>query len=162
MYQDITFDGGLIHIISSDFGPPLRIRDAFTKNQEYLGNVLVEALYLTGMMNEIEVAKDITIFAPTDEAFHNVGSIFDGMDMDELKRILGYHIVLGNVTYAGTIAPMSSNWSISQTTLSGKNLDVTHLQSDDPAAKDWGLRAGGSYTVNSDYMIQNGNIIPIG
>ena len=29
----------------------------------------MEALYLTGMMNEIEAAKDVTIFAPTDEAF---------------------------------------------------------------------------------------------
>jgi uncharacterized surface protein with fasciclin (FAS1) repeats len=113
------------------------------------------------MMDEIEAAKDVTIFAPTDLAFYAVGTVFDGMTMDELKSILGYHVVVGNVTYASTIAPVSLNWSVSQATLSGENLEVKHLQNDDPANPDLGLRAGGRITQDFDYIIQNGNIIPI-
>jgi uncharacterized surface protein with fasciclin (FAS1) repeats len=162
VYEDIPFDNGIIHVISNSFGPPLRARDVFSKYQSILGTVLVQALYLTGMMDELEATKDFTLFAPSDAAFYNVGSIFDGMTMDELKDVLGYHIVMGNVTYSTAIAPDSLEWSISQTTLSKKTLEVASIQTNDSDNVDRCLMAGGVYATVRDYMVQNGNIVAIG
>lgn len=119
---------------------------------------MVEALYLTGLMHDVLAAEDLMLLAPSDAAFHEIGSVFDGMSLDKLKEIIGYHIIVGNVTYADAIPPNSPTWSSDTKTMSSKTLNLTHTGGD-PSITRQGLlfnQVGSDYT---DIFISNGNIL---
>jgi uncharacterized surface protein with fasciclin (FAS1) repeats len=131
----LQFDGGLIHIIDAVLIPPGSAHEEIPQVHSITGypfpadtSVLSEALYLTGLMSELESRKDITLLVPYDAAFYNIGSVFDGMTMEELRQILGYLIITDNSIYADAISPLKPSFSYMATTLSNKMVNVTHEQ----------------------------------
>ncbi|TID14374.1 TGF beta induced protein ig-h3 precursor [Venturia nashicola] len=54
---------------------------------------LVEALKKAGLVATVDGLKDVTIFAPTNEAFTKVASTTAGLSKEALGAILKYHVV---------------------------------------------------------------------
>lgn len=55
--------------------------------------------------NYVDTQTDLTIFAPRNDAFQNIGSSLRNMSSHELAKILDYHIVNGShfVGYSSTL-----------------------------------------------------------
>lgn len=61
---------------------------------------LIKVAEAAGLLDTIEHADSLTVFAPTDDAFNNLPqSTFDELlqDIPKLKRIVAYHAVFGDV-----------------------------------------------------------------
>lgn len=114
-------------------------------------------------METLASLSDVTILAPADSAFAKIGSVFDGITMDKLKKILGYHVLVGNVSYHDTIPPMSPSWTrLADTLTAGKRVNITHK----PIALDaeTGLRnlyLDKVLAYNGDLLTSNGNLVGI-
>lgn len=154
--KDVPFDGGLIHIVDNVLELPQNFRKVISNmttlsDDERAGtSVFQEALWVVNMTYEIESIQNITILAPSDSDFYNIGSIFDGMSKDDLRRLLSYHILMNNITYIDNrLSLQDSSWSAP--TLAGKHVNVT-----------FGGRSFDSVArQSSNNWITNGNIISI-
>lgn len=99
--SDIVFQGGLIHIVDNLLIPPARLRrtaDAF-RVTSFLGG-----LYAADLMPEMEDRRNVTIFAPQDQAFDLVGGSLDQLDNETLARIMGYHVVPNQVLVSSSLS----------------------------------------------------------
>lgn len=112
---------------------------------------MLEALQTAGLLDEFQAAKDVTLFVPYDAAWYKVGSIFDGMSVNDLRDLLRYHMVQGNVTYAAELENGGNNVYLNLTTMQGSSVAFTY---------------DGAFWVNNnvladrdDGFIANGNII---
>lgn len=98
--SDIVFKGGLIHVVDNLLIPPARLdetTDAF-KLPSFLG-----ALYAADMMPDVAERKNVTIFAPQDQALGLVGGSLDNLDDEELQRVMGYHVVPNQVLVSSAL-----------------------------------------------------------
>ncbi|KAI9172282.1 Fasciclin-like arabinogalactan protein [Paramyrothecium foliicola] len=88
--RDIAFQGGVIHIVDNLLIPPARLDETAKAFQipSFLGG-----LYAADLMPDVANRKSITVFAPQDTAFEAVGGTLEGLDADELVRVLGYHVI---------------------------------------------------------------------
>merc|ERR1711988_699547 len=64
-------------------------------------------------------SEDLTIFAPSNSAFQDIGSLTGNLTMDMLADILSYHVIEGTVAYSSDL----SNTSL--TTLQGDDVEIT-------------------------------------
>lgn len=152
--QDQEFDGGLVHILNSYLLPPASLHATLDRAWiDEPSSIFEEALHLTGLMSEIEALGDVTVFAPSNDALYEVGSIFNGMSKDELKALVSYHVIIGNTTYSGAIGSEPSNWTWDAQTLAKKELKVRFIGTS--------LYADSAYAFG-DFMIANGNAFSIG
>jgi len=101
---------------------------------------LVSALKTAGLVDTLDSAPAITVFAPTDTAFKNVDAQTLMMAKEhpqtELKPLLEYHVVSGQLTPDQLVG--------SHQTLQGQSLTVAG--------------SGGEYAVNGTAKIVCGNI----
>ena len=88
--SDIAFQGGLIHIVDNLLIPPARL--GVTSEAFQIPNFL-GGLYAAGIMPAVANRKNITVFAPRDEAFELVGGSLLDLDGEELARVMGYHVI---------------------------------------------------------------------
>lgn len=83
------FDGGYIQVIDSVLHPPESFEstamNAYTDLREF-----VEALARTGVWEFLDTRADVTVFAPTNEAFKRIADY--PMDSLKLQQVLRYHI----------------------------------------------------------------------
>ena len=115
--QDRNFTGGVVHIIDRVLTFPPNVLDTAL------------ALNLTsfrGAVNateQIEKANDrnVTIFAPNNEAFNRIGSALANLSTDDLRGIVEYHIV-NSVHYS----PSLTNGTTLRSEDDGKELRITH------------------------------------
>jgi uncharacterized surface protein with fasciclin (FAS1) repeats len=98
---DIVFKGGLIHIVDSLLIPPARLGETSHAFQlpSFLG-----ALHAADLMPGIAERKNVTIFAPQNKALSLVGGSLDNLDQEELKRVMGYHIVPNQVLVSSSLS----------------------------------------------------------
>lgn len=115
--QDVNFTGGVIHIVDSVLMVPENVYD--TAGAANL-TALRGAANATDLLNTLNETPDITIFAPTNEAFNSVEDSLKNVAADELKKVLGYHVVVGTVGYSSIL----ENGTTLETS-SGGNLTVT-------------------------------------
>lgn len=105
--EDLPFDNGLIQVIDSVMRVPETLestaRSAYTDLTAFVG-----ALYATDLMSEVAQQKDVTIFAPHNAAFQQLAGTFANTDKEELKRILRYHIVPGQLSHVWELKNASS------------------------------------------------------
>ena len=97
---DIAFQGGLVHVVDNLLIPPARLPDtteAF-RIPSFLGG-----LWAADLMPEIAERKNVTIFAPQNEALELVGGSLDDMNEETLKKIMGYHIVPNKVLVSSAL-----------------------------------------------------------
>jgi transforming growth factor-beta-induced protein len=108
----------------------------------------------------LATSKDITLFAPTDQAFRKLGrdlGIRPGgltpasictVDAGVLADILTYHVLPGRVTYAQALAAARTVDSV--TMLNGDQADI--------AARGWSFRIDGAKVIWPNIRASNGII----
>lgn len=91
---DIAFRGGLIQVVDNLLIPPAGLDETSLAFQiwSFLGG-----LYAADLMPDVAERRNVTIFAPQDEAFDLVGGTLEDMDVEALARVMGYHVVPGRV-----------------------------------------------------------------
>lgn len=97
---NVNFTGGTIHIIDNVLSIPQS--DAATLTSANLTS-LAEALTQANLVQTVSDLADVTIFAPSNEAFNAIGNLIGGLSADELTAILTYHVVPGRVLYSSLI-----------------------------------------------------------
>lgn len=114
-----SFAGGYIHII-----------DRFLVIPENLTNTAVQlnlqsavgALQVTNLSMPIDSMPDVTIFLPDNKAFQAIGGLLATSTIEELTRILEYHVVNGSVLYSTDLRNGST-----LTAMNGIGLDI-HIE----------------------------------
>ena len=98
---DIPFRGGLIQVVDNLLIPPARLGETSHAFQipSFLGG-----LYAADLMPGVAERRNITVFAPRDEAFDLVGGTLEGLDAEALARVMGYHIVPDRVLVSSDLA----------------------------------------------------------
>ncbi len=111
------FLGGIVHVIDTFLVPPRDfINTAPSFNLTAVGGAVTKAK----LNDYLDTTQDVTIFAPSSAAFQGVGSALVNMTIEELGKLLSYHVVNGTVGYSPTL----TNGTILKT-LQGGNLTIT-------------------------------------
>ena len=132
--QDLSFRGGIVHIIDSFLIPPQNfLNTVSTFNITAVGGAIANA----SIDNYVDTQKDLTIFAPNNDAFQNIGSSLASMSSQDLAKLLNYHVVNGSnfVGYSSSL----KNGTILKS-LQGGNLSI--------------ILASNSMFVNSARVVQ--------
>lgn len=96
----MNFTGGVIHVIDNLLTIPMNVSaTAVAANLTSLAGALMGAK----LVQTLDTAKDVTVFAPNNAAFQAIGSALPNMTTQELARILEYHVVNGTVGYSSTL-----------------------------------------------------------
>jgi len=103
------FTNGVMHIIDSVLTIPLN--PGFTAIDSNL-TALAGALTQTNLVNTVDNLKDVTIFAPSNEAFRDIGSATGSLTTQQLSSILTYHVIQGTVAYSPLIVQGLANTSV--------------------------------------------------
>jgi uncharacterized surface protein with fasciclin (FAS1) repeats len=115
--QDLNFTGGVIHVIDRFLVLPEVPSDTLTSAGL---SSLRGALNRTNLIEAVDTTPDVTIFAPSNEAFRNIGSAVANISDEDLASVLTYHVVNGTVGYS---SGLENNTVL--TTLNGANLTIT-------------------------------------
>lgn len=95
--------------------------------------ILMAAVKATEMDGILDKSGPFTVFAPSDKAFEKFSSakieeLINSKDKTELKSLLTYHIVAGNLSASKILRAMcKGNGKASFTTIQGKKL-VAHME----------------------------------
>ena len=117
LVQDVNFTGGVIHVIDRFLVLPEVPSDTLTTAGL---SSLRGALNQTDLIEAFDTTPDVTIFAPSNEAFRNIGSALANISNEDLASVLTYHVVNGTVGYS---SGLENNTVL--TTLNGANLTIT-------------------------------------
>jgi uncharacterized surface protein with fasciclin (FAS1) repeats len=98
--QDITFDGGVIHIIDSVLTLPLN--DPGTSKATNL-TALFNAVAKVSVGSSPREVRDTTIFAPNNAAFEAIGTAISNMSTNDLAKLLSNHVVQGPPVYYSSV-----------------------------------------------------------
>ena len=103
---DIEASNGVIHVIDSVILPPSDIVDTAIADGRF--TTLAAALQAAGLVETLKGEGAFTVFAPTDDAFAKlpagtVESLLMPENLEQLKQVLLYHVVAGNVFAADVV-----------------------------------------------------------
>jgi transforming growth factor-beta-induced protein len=137
------FTGGIMHIIDSVLSiPPPPSISTLDSNL----TALAGALKSTNLLTAVDDLKDVTIFAPSNKAFQNIGSVASTLTEQQLSGILEYHVINGTVGYSTLLTTGLANESFP--TLAGGNLMVS--------VEDGKLFLNSAEVVITDILTSNG------
>lgn len=111
---DIAFDGGVVHVIDKVLTIPMS--PSVTATNMGLTS-LAGALTKTNMVMAVDSLSDATIFAPSNQAFENIGSAAESASVMDLSTILSYHLLHG-----GDMAMFSTNLLMGSSAMSGTTM----------------------------------------
>ncbi|KAL6354940.1 hypothetical protein LRP88_12298 [Fusarium phalaenopsidis] len=98
--NNLNFTGGTIHIINRVLSIPKNLTDtAIAANLSAVVGAFTEA----DLGEDVIEEKNITVFAPNNAAFADIGSVVGNLSSDDLESILKYHVVNGTVGYSSTL-----------------------------------------------------------
>lgn len=83
---------------------------------------LAGALKSTNLLTAVDSLKDVTIFAPSNDAFAAISSDTSTLTTQQLAGILEYHVINGSVAYSSLITTSLANQSFP--TLAGGSVNV--------------------------------------
>ena len=95
--QDIEFDGGIVHIIDTVLTIPENV--TATAAAADLSE-LVDAVTAAGLGETIDSLEEVTVFAPSNEAFEAISDTVAELSEEELAEVLQYHVIDGTVGYS--------------------------------------------------------------
>jgi transforming growth factor-beta-induced protein len=99
-YQDVAFDGGVIHVIDT----VLTIPESPSATAEAAGlTSLASALTSAGLVSTVDGLHDVTIFAPTNAAFAAIADTTAKLTKKQLTEVLTYHVISEAVAYSTTL-----------------------------------------------------------
>lgn len=137
--KDISFQGGMIQIVDNLLLPPTKLSKT---TQAFQAESFLASLYAAKAMPGIDNTQNITVFVPQDAAIQAVGGTLENFDLDNLSRIVNYHIVPNQVLSFA----MLTNGSILETTTkdaAGANDEMLTVR-----------QAGNNKFVNSAQIVQ--------
>jgi hypothetical protein len=83
------------------------------------------ALIEADLVEAVATAEDVTVFAPTNQAFEAIASVLDEATPELLAAVLQYHVVAGTIGYSSTLENDTQ-----LETLAGPSVNVTILDGD--------------------------------
>jgi Fasciclin domain len=107
----------VIHVIDRFLVLPEVVSDTLTTANL---TSLRGALNDTNLLEAVDTTPDVTIFAPSTQAFQDIGSALGNLSTEDIANILTYHVVNGTVGYSSGIENGTT-----LTTLNGQNLTIT-------------------------------------
>jgi uncharacterized surface protein with fasciclin (FAS1) repeats len=137
---DISFDGGVIHVIDTVLTLP---RDILTTARAARLTDLLELAAEVGLAAALVETKDITVFAPTNAAFEAAGADLENLDSEGVRNVLGAHVVAGTVGYSSNLKDGDV-----LTTLSGGIINI--------AIRDGAVFANDVQVTTPDVLVANG------
>ncbi|KAK4032119.1 FAS1 domain-containing protein [Parachaetomium inaequale] len=136
---DFNFVGGTLHIIDTVLTIPGSLTDTLIAGGL---TAAVGALRRAGVETPLNTASDVTVFVPSNDAFNAIGSLVNGMTLEQLTAVLNYHVVQGKVLYSQLIAAGT------QLTAEGASLNFR--------IQNGGLFVNSARVVASDILVGNG------
>merc|ERR1712032_705910 len=113
---NVNYTNGVVHIIDE----VLMIPGNLTSTAQNANlTAFLGAAQNASVAQTLLGAEDLTIFAPSNAAFQDIGSLTSNLTMDQLANILSYHVIEGTVAYSSDL----SNTSL--TTLQGDDVEIT-------------------------------------
>jgi len=113
---NVNYTNGVVHIIDD----VLMIPGNLTSTAQNANlTAFLGAAENASVASTLLGAEDLTIFAPSNSAFQDIGSLTSNLTMDQLANILSYHVIEGTVAYSSDL----SNTSL--TTLQGDDVEIT-------------------------------------
>lgn len=94
---NVNFTGGTIHIIDTVLSVPKNITETLQAANLTSASGAIRQAGVGGVLSQ---ARDLTIFAPSNAAFNNIGSITGTLTSEQLGGLLNYHVVPGVVGYS--------------------------------------------------------------
>ncbi|KAI4655384.1 hypothetical protein J4E93_000096 [Alternaria ventricosa] len=137
---DVNFTGGVIHIIDSVLTLPENTADTLSAADLV---ALRGAINATELFDTVNNTPNITIFAPNNEAFQNIGSALGNLSTEDATSILTYHVIAGTIGYSSTLENGTN-----LTTANGEQLTIT--------IGEGGIFVNNARVVASDILIANG------
>ncbi len=131
--------GGTLHIIDSVLTIPGTLTDTLISGGL---TAAVGALRRADIESPLNLQSDVTVFAPTNDAFNAIGSSVNNMTLEKLTNVLNYHVVQGKVLYSQMIGEGS------EVTAEGGSLNFR--------VQDGSLFVNGARVVASDVLVGNG------
>lgn len=116
--QDVQFDGGVIHVIDTVLTVPAS--PAQTAVNTGLTS-LAGALTAAGLVDTVNSLSDVTIFAPSNDAFRAIGSALGSLTTQDLIGILGYHVLAQQIRFSTDLLRADQ---VTLSTLQGQNITV--------------------------------------
>lgn len=117
--QDVMYDHGIIHIIDTPLTIPLPPSTTALDSQL---TSLTGVLKSTNLSMAVDGLKDITLFAPSNQAFQNIGSALSSLSKADLTNIVEYHVINGTVGYSSLLTTGLANETFP--TLMGERVEV--------------------------------------
>ncbi|KAF7858495.1 hypothetical protein EAF04_009095 [Stromatinia cepivora] len=140
---DIMFNGGVMHIVDTVLTIPLSpAMSAIDSNLLSLAGALTK----TSLVDPVDSLKDVTIFAPSNEAFEKIGDTAAALPTTQLSQILEYHVLNGTVGYSTLLTTGLANESFP--TLMGESLTVTSENSK--------VFINSAQVITTDIIVSNG------
>jgi len=96
---DQNFTSGVVHVIDTVLTIPTNISDSLLASGL---SSLYGALTQAKLIDTVEGLKDVTIFAPNNDAFKRVGSALENASADTVSDVLKYHVVSGGTPFYST------------------------------------------------------------
>ncbi|KAI0884035.1 FAS1 domain-containing protein [Annulohypoxylon maeteangense] len=113
---NVNFTGGTIHIIDGLLSIPQNVSDTLSNSNLTAAEGAIQTANLT---DSIIGTQNVTIFAPNNDAFAAIGSITGNLSADDLKDVIGYHVLNGSVNYSTNLRNSTAN------AINGKKLTIT-------------------------------------
>ena len=117
--QDLMFTGGVVQVIDSLLIPPANLTSTIDVNAFNLTS-FEGALFNTDLVTYASDTPNITIFAPSNEAFQALGPAISQMTVSELSTVLDYHF-LPQIVYSTGLTNGTKFL-----TAQGENITVLH------------------------------------
>ena len=139
---DVAASNGIIHVIDKVLMPPADIpTTAFGTG---IHNTLVNAVVDANLLSTLEGEGPFTVFAPTDQAFIDLGVDLSTLTESELSNILLYHVVQSEVPASAVTECLSADAA------NGQPLSFTVGES--------GVMVNDANVVTTDVISSNGLI----
>ncbi|KAF2215103.1 hypothetical protein CERZMDRAFT_109891 [Cercospora zeae-maydis SCOH1-5] len=132
-------NGSFVHIIDSVLTLPINL---------YLTAVAANLTALAGAINATNLteplieSEQITVFAPTTEAFDDISSALPNLSVADAAAILGYHVINGSVDYSSSLT------NTTLTSSGGQDLNITII--------DGAVFVNAARVIAADVLIANG------
>lgn len=139
------FTGGVLHIIDTVLTLP--VAPSISAVDSLLTS-FVGALKTTSLVTTVDSLKDVTIFAPSNDAFKAIGSATSALSQQQLASILEYHVINGTVGYSTLLMTGLANESFP--TLSGGEINIR--------AQDNKVFVNSAQVTITDIIVSNGVI----
>ncbi|KAJ2897900.1 beta-Ig-H3/fasciclin [Zalerion maritima] len=139
---DIPFDGGIVHVVDTVMNIPSHVSTAaMTVGLTSLAGALVK----TNLLNVVDSIEDLTIFAPSNEAFAAIASAAESITDDQLGTVLRYHVVRGKVAFSPSLVGEAEQTVL---TLAGEAVTVRTVNGD--------VFVNQAKVVTADMIVGNG------